>query len=166
LLKLQGWNPDSFSAALELDPALQAEALCDGDIDVMLYMLGHPSGAMKEVTGNCDCRLIPIGGDLLKRLVAENPIYQPMVIPAGSYPGITYDVATFGVYATFFTRADLPDDVAYALVRSLFGHFDRFRALHPAFRDLAPEVMVRGPFPAPLHPAALRYYRESGLRTD
>lgn len=163
LLALQGRGLEHFEAALEMDPAMQAEALCSGEIDVMLYMLGHPSGAMKEVTRSCDARIVPVEGEVRDALLQASPVYEPMTIKAGTYPGQGQDIATFGVHATFFTRADLPDEIAHAIVQSLFEDFDRFRRLHPAFRDLDPQTMVGGPFPVPLHPGALRYYRERGL---
>jgi hypothetical protein len=163
LMRRQGWRLEQFALALEMDPAQQPEALCGDQIDVMLYMLGHPNGAIKEVTRTCASRFIPINGDIIDALIRGNPIYQPMTIPAGLYPGITAAVPTFGVRAVFFTHASLSDDVAYEVVKSVFENFDSFRQLHPAFRALEPSQMVRGPFVVPLHPGALRYYREKGL---
>jgi hypothetical protein len=46
----------------------------------MLYMPGHPSGAMKEVTGNCDSRLIPISISIsiaFARCIRHSAIWLP-----------------------------------------------------------------------------------------
>ncbi|MDX1320190.1 MAG: TAXI family TRAP transporter solute-binding subunit, partial [Oceanospirillum sp.] len=72
------------------------------------------------------------------------------------------DVRTAGVNATLFTRNDLPDEAAYAIVQSLFEQFDQFRQLHPAFLPLKAEAMVQIPLAAPIHPGAARYFREKG----
>jgi len=157
-----GWSFDDFDA-MELDPAEQAEALCKGDIDVMIYPVGHPSGATKEVTRDCDSRLIPVTGDFVLKAKKDNPQYQALSIPGGLYQGNPEDVETIGMMATFVTDESLSNDAAYHIVRSVFTQFEQFRRMHPAFLGLKPQDMVRGPFTAPLHPGALRYYKESGL---
>jgi TRAP transporter TAXI family solute receptor len=72
------------------------------------------------------------------------------------------DVATFGVIATLCTSASIPADVVYALTSEVFENFESFRRQHPAFADLSKQGMLEG-LSAPLHPGALRYYRETGL---
>jgi TRAP transporter TAXI family solute receptor len=65
--------------------------------------------------------------------------------------------------ATFVTSADVADDVVYEVVRAVFENLDDFRKLHPAFANLDPQKMVKNALSAPLHPGALKYYKEKGL---
>ena len=65
------------------------------------------------------------------------------------------------VAATVVTGADTAEKLVYDTVKTVFEHLDAFRSAHPAFRDLAPAAMLEG-LPAPLHPGAVRYYREQG----
>jgi TRAP-type uncharacterized transport system substrate-binding protein len=44
----------------------------------------------------------------------------------------------------------------------VFENFATFRQQHPASADLSKKGMLEG-LSAPLHPGALRYYRETGL---
>lgn len=163
LMRGHGWGLQDFAMALSLGAAEQASALCDDKIDVMIYTVGHPSGATKEATRDCGGQLVAMDDKSAAELTTNNPHYVPMVIRAGVYPANQQDVPTVGVNATFFANAELPDAVAYAMVKSLFEQFEQFRAMHPAFATLQPQKMVQGPFPAPLHPGAERYFREVGL---
>jgi len=163
LMQSNDWGLQDFAVALSLGAAEQAGALCEGKIDVMIYTVGHPSGATKEAARECGGQLVAVRPENAMQLTTENPHYMPMVIRAGLYPENRQDVSTVGVNATFFANADLSDEVAYAVVKSLFEQFEQFRAMHPAFAGLKPEQMVQGPYPAPLHPGAERYFREAGL---
>lgn len=73
------------------------------------------------------------------------------------------DVQTFGVGATFVSSTAVPEDVVYNIVKAVFENFDNFRKLHPAFANLKKEEMVKDGLSAPLHPGALKYYKEVGL---
>ena len=64
--------------------------------------------------------------------------------------------------ATFVTSAKVPDDVVYAITKEVFENFDRFKKLHPAYEVLTKEGMLQG-MSAPIHPGAMRYYKEAGL---
>jgi len=72
------------------------------------------------------------------------------------------DIVTFGVGATFVTSADVPDDVVYVVVKAVFDNFGQFKKLHPAFANLDPKKMITDSLSAPIHPGALKYYKERG----
>ena len=64
--------------------------------------------------------------------------------------------------ATFVTSSDVPDDVVYEVVKAVFDNFDRFKGLHPAFANLKETDMIKDGLSAPLHPGAVKYYKERG----
>jgi len=157
-----GWTKDDFALATELKAAEQSAALCDNQIDAMVYTVGHPSGSIQEATTACDSNLVNVGGDAVDKLVGDNSYYRTATIPGGMYRGNDEDTTTFGVGATFITSADVPEDTVYVLVKSVFENFDAFQKLHPAFANLKPEEMVKDGLSAPLHPGAAKYYKEKG----
>ena len=163
LMKAKGWSVDDFALASELKASEQASALCDNKIDVMVYVVGHPSGAIKEATTSCDSKLVTVDGSAVEGLIKDNSYYRSATVPAGMYRGNDGDVETFGVGATFATSAAVPDEVVYQVVKAVFENFDTFRNLHPAFRHLKKEEMVKDGLTAPLHPGAAKYYKEAGL---
>ncbi|WP_019955485.1 TAXI family TRAP transporter solute-binding subunit [Yoonia vestfoldensis] len=158
-----GWTLDDFAVASELPPAEQAAALCDNNIDAMIYTVGHPSGAIQEATTACDTVLVNVTGEAIDALIADNPYYRVATIPGGMYRGTDADVTTFGVGATFVTSATVPDDIVYEVTEAVFGSLDQFRELHPALAALQASEMVNDGNSAPLHEGAARYYREAGL---
>ena len=47
--------------------------------------------------------------------------------------------------------------------RKNFENFDSFRSQHPAFGPLEKKNMISDGLSAPLHPGAIKYYKEAGL---
>lgn len=162
LIAEKGWTNSDFAVAAELAPAEQSSALCDNNIDAFAYTVGHPAGAIQEATTTCDSVIVPVEGEAVEKLVADNPYYFKATIPGGMYRGTDNDVNTFGVGATVVTSADVPDDVVAAFVEAVFEDFDAFKALHPALANLTPESMVNQGNSAPMHPGAEAYYKEKG----
>jgi len=158
-----GMKASDFALASELKGSEMAAAICDNKIDAMIYTVGHPAAALKEATTACDVKIIDVKGAPIDKLVKENPYYRVATIPGGMYTGTPNDVTTFGVGATFITSADVPDDVAYIVAKAVMTNIDQFRKLHPAFAHLDPKTMVTDGLSAPLHPGALKAYKELGL---
>jgi TRAP transporter TAXI family solute receptor len=163
VMEAMGWTTDVFSQATELPPGEQALALCDNNVDAIVYTVGHPSGAIQEATTACDTVLVNVDNDAIRGLVEDRDYYRMATIPGGMYRGTAEDVTTFGVGATFVTSADVPDDVVYEVVKAIFEDLDQFKGLHPALEILDPVQMVTDGNSAPLHAGAERYYREAGL---
>ncbi|MGJ8546297.1 MAG: TAXI family TRAP transporter solute-binding subunit [Sulfitobacter sp.] len=162
VMDAKGWTLDDFALASELKPAEQAAALGDNKVDAIIYTVGHPNGSIQEAVSTVDAALVPVTGEAIDALIADNPYYAAATIPGGMYKGTDADVMTFGVKATFVTSADVDDEVVYQVVKAVFDNFDRFKRLHPAFENLTEEEMISGGLSAPLHPGAEKYYKERG----
>ena len=163
VMEAMGWTMDDFSVVSELQAGEQAQALCDNNIDAMVYTVGHPSGAIEEATTTCDTVIVPVDNEAVLELVEDRDYYRVATIPGGMYRGTDEDVQTFGVGATFVTSAAIPEDVVYQVTRAVFDNMDTFRGLHPAFENLDPAEMVSDGLSAPLHDGAARYYSEAGM---
>ena len=163
LLEAKGMTTDDFALATELKAAEQSAALCDNQIDAMVYTVGHPSGSIQEATTACDSVLVTVDGSAVDSLIADNSFYRTATIPGGMYRGNDGDVATFGVGATFVTSTDVSDEAVYEVVKAVMENIGDFRKLHPAFANLDPKEMATAGLSAPLHPGAAKYYKEAGL---
>jgi TRAP transporter TAXI family solute receptor len=162
LMEAKGWTTGDFALATELKAAEQSAALCDNQIDAMVYTVGHPSGSIQEATTACDSVLVNVDGDAVEKLIADNSFYRTATIPGGMYRGNDADTSTFGVGATFVTSTAVSEDAVYAVVSSVFENFEDFKQLHPAFANLDPKEMATAGLSAPLHDGAAKYYREQG----
>ena len=163
LMKALGWKKSDFALASELKSAEQAKALCDNKLDAIVFSVGHPSGSIKEATTACDSVLIPVTGPVIDKLVSRHAYYRKAVIPGKMYRGTLSDTHTFGVGATFVTSSTVPSRTIYEVVKAIFENFDAFKKLHPAFGQLSKKEMVRDGLSAPIHPGAMKYYKEAGL---
>lgn len=163
LMDRYGWSKDDFKLASELKASEQSKALCDNKIDAMVYVVGHPSGAIQEATTSCESKIVTVASPTVDKLLMDASYYRTATVPGGMYKGNPDDTVTFGVGATFVSSTSVPDEVVYNIVKAVFENFDTFRKLHPAFAHLKKEEMVKDGLSAPLHPGAAKYYKEVGL---
>jgi len=159
-----GVNEDMLKA--EYVKAVEAPGLVqDERIDAFFYTVGHPNENIKEATsGRVKVHIVPIEGAPIDSLLEALPYYDKAVIPHVYYELSTNiaDVPTIGVKATLITSEDVSDDIVYAFTKEVFDNFDEFKTIHPAYDTLTKESMLKG-LSAPIHPGALKYYKEAGL---
>ena len=65
--------------------------------------------------------------------------------------------------ASFVTSASVSDELVYAVTRAVFENLEEFKKQHPAFANLDPKNMIKDGISAPIHPGAMKYYKEKGL---
>ena len=80
-LEEMGGTTDAFALATELKAAEQSAALCDNQIDAMVYTVGHPSGSIKEAATACERVLVDVSGPAVEALVEENAYYRTATTP-------------------------------------------------------------------------------------
>jgi hypothetical protein len=162
LLTTMNWKTSDFGLAAELKADEHGAALCDNKIDAFFYGVGHPSANIQDPITTCGAKLVPITGPAVDKLVKDNSFYAAVNIPGGLYAGHPNPTPTYGVLASFVTSAKVSDAAVYELVKAVFENFDEFKKLHPAFGALDPKSMIKDGLSAPLHPGAVKYYKEKG----
>ena len=65
--------------------------------------------------------------------------------------------------ASVVTSVAVSDELAYSVVKAVFENLDGFWKQHPAFANSDPKKMIVDGLSAPLHPGAVKYYKEKGL---
>ncbi len=160
-LSLKDIHPE-YVKAVEAPGLLQ-----DGRIDAFFFTVGHPNGNIKEATsGRIKVIIVPITGAAVDKLLKEHPYYaKSKILVKKFYPMAANKqdaIETVGVKATLVTSAKEPANVVYAITKEVFDNFETFKKLHPAYAVLTKQNMLEG-LTAPIHPGALKYYKESGL---
>jgi uncharacterized protein len=152
-----------FGLVTEMTSSEHSKALCDGKIDAFGYVVGIPNAGVSVATEGCGAKIVNLDTNVERGLIDEFPFYGPVDIPKDTYSSTTEAIKTFGGYATIVTSAKVSDDVVYEVVRAVFENLEDFKALHPAYAILTPKGMIKNGNSAPLHPGAMRYYKEKGL---
>jgi TRAP transporter TAXI family solute receptor len=150
----------------DIKAAESAKTLQDGRIDAFFYTVGHPNASIREATsGKRNVRFVPVTGACIDELVDKWSYYTKASIPIKFYPMVKNkaDVDTFAVKATFCTSTDVPDNVVYAITKEIFDNLEDFKKLHPAYGVLTKKNMLEA-LSAPIHPGAMKYYKEVGLK--
>ncbi|SHI92687.1 hypothetical protein SAMN02745165_01155 [Malonomonas rubra DSM 5091] len=166
LFAMAGMDPENDFKTEGMKPSESASLLQDGRIDAYFYTVGHPNGSVKEaVAGVRKVNFVAVPADISAKLVEKFPFYAAADIPVDMYPGVVNEanVPTFGVKATLCTSADVSDDIVYAITKEVFENFEEFKKLHPAYANLTKKQMLDG-LSAPIHPGAMKYYKEAGLK--
>lgn len=157
------WRANDLEGMLEMDPAQQVEALCDGQIDAAIFAAVHPSGTVSRAVDGCEARLVEVEGQAVQQYLASHPYLTPVTVPAGAYSGLEAARKSFGMAATVVTTARLPADTAYEIVKVVFDNISIFNSLYPPLAVLERQAMIGKELAAPLHEGAARYFREAGL---
>lgn len=163
VMKAKKWSPKDFTLLEELTGKEQTLAFCNDRVQAIFLVDTHPNEAVEQVMRLCNAVLVDLSGAAIDALLASKPYLAKTSIAAGTYPGMTAPVATFGSTITVVTSVDTSEDVVYGFVKTIFDNLSELKKLHPAMRGLDPANMVRSGMTAPLHRGAERYFREQGL---
>jgi TRAP transporter TAXI family solute receptor len=110
----------------------------------------------------CQLILVSATGPSVDKLLATRPYFVRTVIPASTY-GLANDIATFGSKATLVTSVDVPDEVVYKVTKAILAKSGTLRERQPTLAGMKANDTVRQSLTAPLHPGALKAYKERGL---
>jgi TRAP transporter TAXI family solute receptor len=138
-----------------------AGALADGKLDAFFFTGGAPVPLVSQLIAAHKAVLLPIGGAERKRLIKANPSLAAETIAASVYPGAGA-VDTVAVRAVLIVNDAVPEDVVYGVTRALFhpANRDALDSSHPRGALIRLDTALAG-LPAPLHPGAVRYYRDA-----
>ncbi len=158
-----------FFATLKIDAAFVhgdwsdlAAQLERHEIDVIAAGAGVPLPAIGELERKVNVRYVPLTAEQIAALRLAMPELGPSRIPAGTYSSLNRPYQTVGLYNFAVAHRDLPDDLVYQVVKAVFDNHLQMMEIHPAAAATIPANMERNSF-LPLHPGAIRYYRQIGL---
>lgn len=136
------------------------ELIKNRQLDATLQSAGLGVASIRDLATSLPVVVVAIPPETVAAV--GDPVYVPGVIPAGTYEGQAEDVPTAAIGNFLVTHAEVSDEVAYVMTKTLFENLDTLVAAHAAARDISLENALSG-LPIPLHPGAERYYREAGL---
>ena len=141
-----------------------AEALQNGTIVGASMPAGVPVGGVTQAFAALGdkIKLLSFTPDQVKKADGGLDLWTPVKVPAGTYPGQDYDVTTIAQPNFLAVRDDVPDDVVYQITKTMYENLAFLNGIHAATKAMSPEMATAG-LPLPLHPGALKYYKEAGI---
>jgi TRAP-type uncharacterized transport system substrate-binding protein len=112
-------------------------------------------GAQKELRS-----IFSLPFDATPVSIAAGPA-DPSTIPSATAAPMDAEAMRFMGRTTLVTSAKVPERTVYHFTKAVFENLSKLQDLHPAFAGATPQRMIEG-LSAPLHPGALRYYKEAG----
>ena len=139
-----------------------ANMLSDGNLDAALWNGSFPLPPVIKLTAKHKVKLLPISDAFYNKLRKIYPPYFRISIPAGTYKGIGSETPSYGLGNALVIHAKVPEDLVYKMTKAIMTNLGRLKGVHPAFGRVNKSTVLNG-FGAPLHPGALRYYREASI---
>jgi TRAP transporter TAXI family solute receptor len=153
-----------------LDFAAGADALAAGEVDAQ-FQCPIPNLVMTDLAARIDLQVLAYRAGEIETVMRAVPHYRATVMRKGAIRGLEADVAQIAVVNVLVTHGRVPEAVVCGVVGAVIKGATELGQLNPLFaglQDLFEPLRQQGPAAlefgsVPLHPGALRAYREAGL---
>ncbi len=140
-----------------------AALMKDGHSDCYMAVTSCPQSTIIDLNFRPGIRMLPIDNAHMKKVLEAEPGLMATVIPKDAYKGMKADVPAVGTVTCIVINKDVPDDLAYNIVKALYANWPELaKVKKKAIEESKPEKAVMGAR-IPVHPGALRYYKEKGF---
>ena len=136
--------------------------MASGEIDAVVVATGFPMPALAMLDAVKPLDFIQPTSDEIVNIRKQMPEITPSVIPAGTYQSLAQDYHTVGLYNFAVAHKDLPDELVYRIVKAVFENHEELVKAQSSAKETIPANISLNTM-LPLHPGAIRYYREMGI---
>jgi hypothetical protein len=135
------------------------ELIKNRQLDATLQSAGLGVSSIRDLANSVPVNVVAVPPEAVSKL---GPPYISATIPANTYPGQTDDVPTMAIVNFLVTHEGVSEETVYQMTKQLFENLDQMVAAHNAAKAISLAKAMDG-MPVPLHPGAMRYYKEMGL---
>ena len=128
-------------------------------LNATLQSAGLGVASLKDLSTSTDIVVVSVPKAVVDKI---GPPFVSVMIPANTYTGQDKDVPTAAVVNYLVTSTAVSDDLAYQMTKLVFESLPELANSHAAGKEIKLEAAATGS-PVPLHPGAIRYYKEKGL---
>jgi len=144
----------------------QSHLMQNRQLDCLFTMSPPPHPILIELETFMPIHCLALEPEVLNTLLTKYHGYIDVTIPAGCTKAQKQAVKTIGEVMYAICHKDVPNDVAYAVTKTFWENQKQIEAAFPAIkRYLDPQKPVRG-ITVPLHPGAVKYYKEKNIKID
>ena len=106
----------------------------------------------------------------LEKILANVPFYRPVKVGKNAFRGVTEDITQVGVINVVVTHERISEQIVYDMAKTIVDNLDTLPRMNPLFKglkDLFEPLRTKGAAAfefggVPLHPGAIKAYREAG----
>ena len=128
-------------------------------LNATLQSAGLGVASLKDLSTSADITVVSVPKEIVDKI---GPPFVAVTIPANTYTGQDKDVPTAAVVNYLVTSSEVSDDLAYQMTKLVFESLGELANARVAGKEIKLETAAIGS-PVPLHPGAIRYYKEKGL---
>jgi TRAP transporter TAXI family solute receptor len=128
-------------------------------LNATLQSAGLGVASLKDLSSSSDITVVSVPKEIVDKI---GPPFVAVTIPANTYNGQDKDVPTAAVVNYLVTSSNVSDDLAYQMTKLIYESLPELANAHAAGKEIKLEAAPNGS-PVPLHPGAIRYYKEKGL---
>jgi len=128
-------------------------------LNATLQSAGLGVASLKDLSTSSEITVVAVPKAIVDKI---GPPFVAATIPANTYTGQDKDVPTAAVVNYLVTSSAVSDDLAYQMTKLIFESLPELANSHVAGKEIKLETAASGS-PVPLHPGAIRYYKEKGL---
>jgi len=139
-----------------------AALMKDGHSDCYMAVTSCPQSTIIDLNFRPGVRFLPVDKEHMDKILQMEPGLMATTIPAGAYKNLEADVPAVGTVTAIVIHKDVSDDLAYKIVKTLYANWPELaKVKKKAIEDSKPENALMGAR-IPVHPGAMRYYKEMG----
>ena len=154
-------NKRFFGVTLEDDSVFKADTFCKNKLDAVGLVSTVPNLEIEKAIAKCGASVLDLKDSNLDYIIKNNSYFSLIEISKDTYKN-KEQIKSVSFVDNLITHSNVPEDTVYHLVKAVFENFSDFQKEHEAFAKLNIQQMVRQGIAAPLHPGAIKYYKEKG----
>ena len=143
-----------------------ALAFANKQLDAFWLFTAYPSSAITMAARTDKIELLNLDAEArASGFYKKYPYFTARTLPAGTYRGVKHNTRSFQDATLWVANAEVPDEVVYRLLATIYDKkgLRYMGQQNPALKDMAPRSGAKGVV-IPMHPGAIRFWREKGLR--
>jgi TRAP transporter TAXI family solute receptor len=166
VIEAAGLDKDKDMKRERLGVAESVNAIKDKKIDAFFWVGGLPTAAVTDLaaTPGVKIKMIDHAETVAPMNKKYGNLYVQDVIPKSTYAGMTADNKQATVMNILVSNANLSDQTAYNIVKTIFDKRDDLIAVHKESMNFKFENQKTASSPIPWHPGALKYFNEKGVK--
>ena len=139
----------------------QAVLIKDRQVDAIVGNVALPWTAVMEASIGRKLKILPLSKECQEYLQKSYALI-PSAIPAGSYKFQDKAIPSIACMTQLITHKDVDEATIYKITKTIFNNPEKVKKVHDSLKNFNPSQAPQDNG-APLHPGAIKYYKEVGL---